>query len=764
MAQTTQTRQIVARADEPQRAQSGWRADLWQWARYLYFLRVVLLACLFLILLPLAARAAGTGALLGGLFDLSWGDVFLVSLLVGLMVLNLIVITHLVLINGCERFELRRAHSQGKRVRTGEPDWRLLMVFALVAYLSLLLTHMASPNPEVEKAVPTVAGLLCAIAVSQATVLLYRWLVPSRLMGDRQSPTILEPFLLTGVAPWLRPLSDRLAGRDPQERLGRWLRRTFPPLAGWLDREHRIPPWLGRGFFKYRSQREGTVEYLYPGCIMALLLLVVWVAIYLAIWLLGNLSADFAARVPALAYGLILVMTLIWPLAFLVYILDRFRWPLLLFLLMWGWATSWSQVGDYYYPVTPQASRYLVPPGSVIGERDALIVVAANGGGIQSAAWTARVLTGLERRARDEFGEGFRGFGSSIRFISSVSGGSVGAMYVVNAYTEGGLPDRAALEAVVDQAATSSLSAVVWGMAYPDLVHTLLPLPFGGDRGGALESSWARADEGLRRGLSTWRPGVVKGWRPATAFNATIAETGERLLFATTDFERQGSKSFNTLAGYDLPIVTAARLSASFPYVTPAARASPEVPDRLSFHVVDGGYYDNYGMVTLVDWLDMALSDAKEAGRPVRRVLVLQIIGAPDVTGTLYRFADDAPADACPSPQLSTLARHDTSGWLYQLGAPLATMLAVRDTGQRAHNRTELDLLQRAWGAEGVTIEHATFQYHGADAPLSWHMTGGQRESIERYWDAYTRGCFMKDEAWTKVRSFLAATPEARYR
>ena len=58
-------------------------------------------------------------------------------------------------------------------------------------------------------------------------------------------------------------------------------------------------------------------------------------------------------------------------------------------------------------------------------------------------------------------------------------------------------------------------------------------------------------------------------------------------------------------------VSTAARLSATFPYVTPAARALPRadlVPNSdaeslSTYHVVDGGYADNEGAVTSVDWM-----------------------------------------------------------------------------------------------------------------------------------------------------------------
>jgi hypothetical protein len=42
--------------------------------------------------------------------------------------------------------------------------------------------------------------------------------------------------------------------------------------------------------------------------------------------------------------------------------------------------------------------------------------------------------------------------------------------------------------------------------------------------------------------------------------------------------------------------------------------------------VVDGGYTDNYGMATLLAWLDETLSGSDN---PIRRVLIIEIRASP---------------------------------------------------------------------------------------------------------------------------------------
>src|SRR5690606_7920727 len=116
----------------------------------------------------------------------------------------------------------------------------------------------------------------------------------------------------------------------------------------------------------------------------------------------------------------------------------------------------------------------------------------------------------------------------------------------------------------------------------------------------------------------------------------TVMETGERLMLTGLNFPIRSSltnepqamgdvrdSAYQDTAGLrapthreylqmepevGLPLWTAARLSATFPYVTPAARPelsisgkTDAVARRRSFHLIDGGYYDNYGVAAALD-------------------------------------------------------------------------------------------------------------------------------------------------------------------
>jgi hypothetical protein len=131
----------------------------------------------------------------------------------------------------------------------------------------------------------------------------------------------------------------------------------------------------------------------------------------------------------------------------LTFFFDRFRIPIIVPIILLLTATSQLSRLDYYSEVSSKGA------GSITIEPSSITVVAANGGGIQAAPWTAKVLTGLQKEVGDQFGK-------SIRLISAVSGCSLGAMYFANEYTEGGPPSANALNSIVERAERSSLDKI----------------------------------------------------------------------------------------------------------------------------------------------------------------------------------------------------------------------------------------------------------------------------------------------------------------
>ena len=194
---------------------------------------------------------------------------------------------------------------------------------------------------------------------------------------------------------------------------------------------------------------------------------------------------------------------------------------------------------------------------------------------------------------------------------------------------------------------------------------------------------------------------------------------------------------YSFLEGFDIPIVTAVRLSASFPYVTPAPRADLKGTEQVNYrHVADGGYFDNYGVSSLLEWLNEGL--AYRTNTNMKNILIVQIRGDQVVNAHVD--------EASPRPY-------------YQSLAPLLTLLNVRNTGQLSRNDAELEIFINYWKTKGVNVETVTFEFQRGDEdapPLSWHLSELQKTRINEAWNVIANRQ-DKTKAWDRFAGFITA-------
>ncbi|HEY2289779.1 MAG TPA: hypothetical protein VGM86_03665 [Thermoanaerobaculia bacterium] len=453
------------------------------------------------------------------------------------------------------------------------------------------------------------------------------------------------------------------------------------------------------------------------------------------------LRPDRGSSMPALGYGLLILMLAGWALPGISFFLDRYRVPVLLPLLALSWLSSQVFDTDHYYRllvpqvrtapgragVSAQISAQVLPSVSsgeafrVAQEKNPepghpVVVVATTGGGITAALWTTRVLTSLQR----EIGPGFS---RSIRLISAVSGGSVGTMYFLDRFTPRGPPAAADLDRIVAAAGAPSVDAAAWGLAYPDLWRVFFGFLVWPDktldRGWALERAWRSHLVSPDATLADWGRGTSAGWLPAAVLNATATETGEQFLLTPLGWDHPWKgRFFSTVyPTRDLHVSTAARLSATFPWVSPMARAQDVNgrPAAPGFHLADGGYFDNFGVVTVVNWLR---SLPPEQWEELRRKGLLLV---------LVRAFPDRPESAGPRARQS-------QGWLWSALGPLLTMYNVRTSAQASTGDVEMELAQKVLACNGVNNLQVVFQLQ-RNSPLSWKLTAEEKRAILAEWN-----------------------------
>ena len=242
-----------------------------------------------------------------------------------------------------------------------------------------------------------------------------------------------------------------------------------------------------------------------------------------------------------------------------------------------------------------------------------VFVVAAEGGGLRAAYWTAAVLAALE----DETAGTKTPFSRHLFAISGVSGGSVGAALfdaAVAARVAGFAPPTdKRLDEMNLMLGKDFLSDTLGAALFPDLLQRFIPLPAFNDRAIALDRAFDRAWESVHpNDPNRLRDPFHNVWLksphrvPLLFFNSTVVETGQRAInfpLATTtsmpDPIFADTLPVGRRIGTELPLSTASLLSARFTYVSPAALINTHRCKAPAWiRLVDGGYFDNSGAVT----------------------------------------------------------------------------------------------------------------------------------------------------------------------
>ena len=360
-----------------------------------------------------------------------------------------------------------------------------------------------------------------------------------------------------------------------------------------------------------------------------------------------------------------------------------------------------------------------------------LVMVATAGGGIRAAYWTATVLG----RLQDEEPR----FRNLLFGISGVSGGSVGATVFTTLLADGtvgidpsacGANGKAAIvrksyECAGQEVLTRDfLAPSVAALLFPDLMQRIIPIIRFPDRAQALEEAWERAwgEAGLPGGSWTERTfsqiwTQSNSYLPALFLNGTHVESGKRII--TSNLKIDGSAFIDSydyygLASGDLLPSTAAMNSARFAYVSPAGtliRGGSAVG-----HIVDGGYFENFGAATAREVLTAVVGALESEGKHARPVLI-QIVSDPNLG------EDDLDERRALPP-----SDRDATRWANETLSPLRALLNARDArGVQAYKefmRAAGDPNRRAdfWlcGSDG-----------GADPALGWVLASASRTRMQ---------------------------------
>jgi hypothetical protein len=280
-----------------------------------------------------------------------------------------------------------------------------------------------------------------------------------------------------------------------------------------------------------------------------------------------------------------------------------------------------------------------------------------------------------------------------------------------------------------------------------------------------------------RRGLA--RPlgytAAATRWMPLLLLNATSVDTGRRviaseLLPSYSDGNGHKRRVFpeaydlfeELLPERDIPLATAAILSARFPVISPYGALRSNDPRRPSERAVDGGYFENDGVTTA---LQLAL--AIRQLRPEMNPVILHVTNDP-----VQRAGDNVSDGGMPAHEPPPMTPRK-SRWFESLINPVTALFGTR-SGHAAQ------AVEAARAAEG--IKYVRFQVfdtapqpaQGArtgshlqekappssgtttpidDVSMSWWLSGAVQDYLDR------QLCHQSNkDAWVKLSSWLKKT------
>ena len=241
-----------------------------------------------------------------------------------------------------------------------------------------------------------------------------------------------------------------------------------------------------------------------------------------------------------------------------------------------------------------------------VSEKPKLVLLCTSGGGQRAALWTFLAMQkadlSLDGRLMDK-----------TFMISGASGGMVGATYFRELYAQKQyLQDDRWLKNL----GKDNLNPIVFSLAVNDTFLKLSSFSHAGfsykkDRGYMFEKSLNSNLEGVfSRNVSEYREQELNVEIPWLLLSPTIANDGRKLYISNPgisflNFDLQLDESYKKkIRGVDfqrffdeqgagnISLLTALRMSASFPYITPTV----SLPSEPRLEVMDAGISDNFGI------------------------------------------------------------------------------------------------------------------------------------------------------------------------
>lgn len=347
-------------------------------------------------------------------------------------------------------------------------------------------------------------------------------------------------------------------------------------------------------------------------------------------------------------------------------------------------------------------------------EKPKMVIVTVSGGGQRSALWSLNVLQHSDSVVKEHLMD-------NTFLITGASGGLFGAAYYRDLFmhkADRNHPER------LKELGTEVLNPIMFTLIVNDMLFKVRNFEYGGfkykrERGYEFEQRIkSNLNDMLDHPLSYYRTPEVKGDIPLLLVSPTITNDGRKLYISpqpTAFFNLGLNEPQSKVQGVDfrlllkdqnpdsLRFLTALRMSATFPYITPAI----SLPTTPPVQIADAGISDNYGISDAMIFLHVFEEWILEN---TSQVVLLAI--------------RDSEKDGAIAGGIS-------SNLLEKFFSPIQGVLKSWDQIQTIENEQQFNLVK---GRYGTHLERVDFAYteNGEDnrASLSWRLTESEKRNI----------------------------------
>jgi len=371
------------------------------------------------------------------------------------------------------------------------------------------------------------------------------------------------------------------------------------------------------------------------------------------------------------------------------------------------------------------------------GKKPKMVFLCVSGGGKRAALWTLTSLQTIDSVSQGELMK------KSI-LITGASGGLIGASYFreLKLREQQGQPIHPYAEIHRQKISTDNLNPLIFSLLANDLFVGFTRFEYAGltyerDRAYTFEQQLSEITEGLMdKPISAYKQPELEAIVPMLILTPTVVNDGRKLYIASRpvsfmNYELKNFTNYNAakFSGVDfhrlfvnhgadsLRFLSALRMSATFPYITP----NTTLPSDPPVQIMDAGISDNFG-----------LSDA------VRFLYCFKEWIAENTSGVIFVSIRDSPKLGAINPKKGQTIVDNLTQPISSVYNNFENFQDINSDMLIGHAKTwfknSIDRVDLEYQAESYTPilqKMDSIRQNNARASLSWRLTTREKQSIE---------------------------------